>query len=149
MLNWIDVNRTFAELDQFRREMDRLFESTVRNEMRGGGRALSDYGTGNANLEAFEDEFVLTADVPGVDPSDVDLQVTGDSVTLRVEREVEPPEGYTPHRQERGNWRMSRSWTLSAPINADKVDATVDKGVLTVHLPKSDEATPRRITVKS
>jgi len=147
MLNWIDVNRTFAELDTFRRQMDRVFEHALRNELYGRGISQLDRETGT-NFQNLEDAFVLTADLPGVNPDDVDLKVTADGVTLLAERKVEAPEGYSTHRRERGNWTLSRSWTLPAPVNVEAATAEVKNGVLTVILPKSPEVQPKRIEVK-
>ena len=148
MLNWVDVNRTFAELEAFRHQMDRVFAHALRNELQNGvGLSQVDRDTGT-NLEVLEDAFVLTADLPGVAPEDVDLQVTADGVTLRAERNVEAPEGYSTHRRERGNWTLSRSWSLPAPVDVEASNAEVKNGVLTVRLPKTAEVQPRRIEVK-
>lgn len=114
MLNWMDVNRTFNELELFRREMDRLFSDAVQGELRGSLSQAS--GRVGADLRTTEEAFVLSVDVPGIDPGDIDLQITRDGVTLRAERRLEAPEGYATHRQERSSWRLSRSWNLPMPI---------------------------------
>lgn len=148
MLNWMDVNRTLAELDGFRREMDRLFGQAVQNEM-GYDNELSELGRDiGTRFVANENEFVLTVDVPGVKPADIDLQITRDGITLRAERKVSIPEGYSTHRQERGSWKLSRSWTLPMPVDPEKAVAEVKDGVLTVTMPKVPEVKPRRIELK-
>lgn len=149
MLNWMDVNQTFRDLDLFRREMDRMFNQAVRDELRYGG-ALSEVGRDvGAYVEATDKAFVLTVDLPGVAPEDIDLQVTREGLTLRAERKVVPPESYSTHRQERRSWRFSRSWTLPVPIDVDETVATVANGMLTVTLPKAAEVQPRRIDIKA
>lgn len=148
MLNWNDINRSFAELDAFRRQWDRAFERTLRNEGRRGGLSQLEVDSG-ATLTAEGDRFLLRADLPGVDPADIDLQVTTDGITLRARRTVGVPEGYTTHRRERGGWEFSRSWSLPAPVNVDETRAEVVHGVLTVTMPKAADAQPRRITVKA
>lgn len=148
MFDWMNVNRSFQELDLFRREMDRLFGQTVRNEF--AGTEFSEIGrdTG-ARFQTTENTFVLSVDLPGVKPADVDLQVTRDGITLRAERKLEAPTGYSTHRQERGSWKFSRSWSLPVPIDPEKAAAEVKDGVLTVTLPKAAEVTPRRIELKA
>ncbi len=149
MLNWMDLNRTFNELDLFRREMDRLFQASLRDELNQGG-ALSELGRdAHTRLETRDDAFVLAVDLPGVAPDDITLQVTAEGVTLRAERKLVPPEGYSTHRQERGAYRVSRSWTLPVAIDPDAATAEVKHGVLSVHLPKAPEVQPRRINIHS
>src|SRR5690606_11388939 len=101
----------------------------------------------HCRFEARDDAFVLAVDVPGVAPEDIELQVTAEGVTLRAERKVVPPEGYSTHRQERGAFRIARSWSLPVAVDPDAAVAEVKNGVLTVTLPKAPEEQPRRITI--
>jgi HSP20 family protein len=125
---------------QLRRELDRLFgefEHTV---------------TAPSTSLGFEDEgssFVLHADVPGLTEQELQISVAGNTVTLRGERKVEAPEGYSAHRRERSTVRFARSFELPARVDADKVTATLKQGVLTLTLPKAAEAQPRQISVKA
>jgi HSP20 family protein len=139
MLGWMDFDRTFAELDGFRREMDRLFE-------RSRGTRV---GETTGRWEARDDAFVLTVDLPGVKPEDVDLQVTRDAVTLKAERKLAAPEGYGAHRTERNGWKLSRTWTLPVPVDPERAVADTSEGVLTLTLPKAADAQPRKIALKS
>jgi HSP20 family protein len=68
---------------------------------------------------------------------------------LKGERKVTPPEGYGVHRSERSSYRFARTFELPAKIDADKVEASLEHGVLTVKLPKAAEARPKQITVKA
>jgi HSP20 family protein len=77
------------------------------------------------------------------------LSVTGDSVFVRASRDVEVPEGYTPHRRERSSYRFEHAWKLPVPVDSQKADAQMRDGVLTVKLPKSPNAQPKQITVKA
>jgi HSP20 family protein len=97
--------------------------------------------TGNALL--------VTADVPGLSHKDIDLELDKGTLKISGERKVSAPEGYAVHRQERGSMKFSRSFTLPALIDPEKVSATVKDGVLTVNLEKSAAAKPRQIAVKS
>ena len=100
----------------------------------------------------FDDDgtnFVLRADVPGLTENDFDISVAGNTVTLRGERKVTVPEGYSTHRRERSAVKFAKSYQLPTRVDADKVTATLKHGVLTLTLPKVAEAQPRQISVKA
>ena len=100
------------------------------------------------NLYDVADEYVITAQLPGVGPEDVDLSITGDTLTLRGERKRSEglvDENY--RRQERQHGRWARSVTLPDRVESQQVTATFLNGVLTVKLPKSASAKPRQINV--
>lgn len=148
MLDFMNLNRTFHELDLFRREFDRLFDQGSIDDVVGRTLGETARDTG-ARFDDRTDAFVLSVDVPGVNPADVDLQVTRDGITLRVAREVAVPEGYSTHRAERGSWQLSRSWSLPVPVDPETATAEVKNGVLIVTMPKIPEVQPRRIEVAS
>ena len=88
-------------------------------------------------------------DIPGVEAKDIDIQVNGNVLTVSGERKEEREEkGKTYHRVERRVGTFSRSITLPCPVKEDAVDAQYKHGILTVKLPKTEEAKARKITVK-
>ncbi len=103
-------------------------------------------------VDIFENdkhELVLRAELPGIDRSDIDLRVENNMLTLRGERKREKEvrdEQY--HRVERVYGTFSRSFTLPSTVDAGHVSADYRDGVLTVVLPKREEAKPRQIQVK-
>jgi HSP20 family protein len=102
------------------------------------------------NLYDAGDRYILTADLPGMAPDELDLSLTGETLTLRGERRR--PEGVNDEsyrRQERPFGRWSRSVTLPERIDAAGVSAQCSQGVLVVHLPKSEDVKPRQIPVTS
>jgi HSP20 family protein len=102
------------------------------------------------NLYDAGDRYVLTAELPGVTPEELDLSLTGETLTLRGERRR--PEGINDEsyrRQERPFGHWSRSVTLPERIDAAGVSAQCAHGVLTVQLPKSEELKPRQIPVSA
>ncbi len=105
--------------------------------------------TGAVNLEDRGEELVLTAQVPGLGEKDIDLSITGDSVVLRGRRVITVPEGYTATMRERNNFTVQRAYRLPTLIDADRAEATLKHGVLTVTLPKAAEARPRTINVRA
>jgi HSP20 family protein len=134
-----DFGRPHAAHAQLRRELERLFSE-------------AEPSTVAATTLGFDDDganFVLRADVPGLSENDFEISVAGNTVTLRGERKVEVPEGYSTHRRERSAVKFAKSYQLPTRVDADKVTATLKHGVLTLTLPKVAEAQPRQISVKA
>jgi len=135
-----DFGRPQAARAQLHREFERLFGEVERSAPLASG------------APTFEDDgsnFVLRADVPGLAESDLQISVAGNTVTLRGERKVQVPEGYSTHRRERSAVSFAKSYQLPARVDAEKVTATLKHGVLTLSLPKVADARPRQITVKA
>ena len=99
-----------------------------------------------ADFEETPDALVLTMDLPGYDPKTLDLQVDGDVLTIRAERAQESQKG-TWLSRERFFGKVARSFVLPRMVDASKCEARAEHGVLTVTLPKREEAKPRSIAV--
>lgn len=101
------------------------------------------------DIAETENAFELRLDVPAMKAEDFDIDVNGNVVTVRGERKEEKDEkGKTWHRVERRTGRFARTVTLPCNVMADEVAADYTGGVLTVKLPKIEEARPKKITVK-
>ena len=103
-------------------------------------------------ISVTQDESGLTvlAEVPGVQPGDISIDVEGDSLKLGVKRDK--PEGIKDeqyHRRDRRFGEFVRELRLPAGLDTENVDAKLANGILTVHLPKAEEAKPRTIEVKA
>ncbi len=139
----------FSEMMSLRQAMDRLFEeSWVRpwGTMRG-----VDTGVGTLPLDLHEtaDDLVVTASLPGVKPEDIDVTVQGDILRIqgKMKQDQEIKEDQY-HRRERRFGRFYREIALPVSVKADAVQARLENGVLTLHLPKAEEAKARRIPIK-
>jgi HSP20 family protein len=89
-------------------------------------------------------------DIPGMEAKDIDIQVNGNLLTISGERKEEHEEkGKTFHRVERRVGSFSRTVTLPCPVREEAVDAQYKSGILTVKLPKTEEAKAKKITVKT
>lgn len=102
------------------------------------------------NIWQGTDSTAVTAELPGVEPADIDIQVKQDLLTISGERK--PPqgdEGATWHRRERGFGRFSRAVRLPWRADPDKVEARFEHGVLQIELHRPDEDKPRRIDIKA
>jgi HSP20 family protein len=134
------------EMDRLKREVDRLFESTLPRARRvraGEFPAI--------NVWANESEgIVITAEVAGVEPDAIHISVTGDTLTIQGKRQAETaPESAIFHRRERSFGEFSRTFQLPFAVNRDEVDAVVQNGVLKIDLPRAEAEKPRQITVKA
>ena len=102
------------------------------------------------NAWVGESDVVVTAELPGVDPEKVDVSVVGDTLTISGSREAEPlKEGENYHRQERSHGRFTRSLQLPFHVEAGKVDARYERGILRITLPRAEADKPRKISVMS
>ena len=101
------------------------------------------------DLKETRDAYILKADLPGVREEDVDVSVTGNRLTVRGQRESERrEEGDTQYIYERSHGTFTRSFTLPEGVDADRVEAELDDGVLTVRLAKRPEVQPRKVSLK-
>lgn len=102
------------------------------------------------NVQTNDRESVLFAEIPGVELKDLEITITGTTLTIKGERKLEtqvPEEKF--FRRERGGGPFARSLELPHKIDGDKVEATLKDGILKIRLPKAPEIQPRRIEVKS
>jgi len=136
----------FPTLSNLRRQMNRLFEGYLPGPVEGG--TAFDWWP-PVNIVETPETVVLTAEVPGLEPKDIEISVVGDTVTIKGERHTEKEEkGKTWYRREIAGGRFTRSFTLPVAIDAEHVDAVQKAGLLTVTLPKRAEARSKRIEVK-
>ena len=130
-----------------RRHMDRIYglwESPGRGVLANG----RDFPA--LNLYETADDYVLTAEVPGVEGKGIDITVLGDTLTVKGKREPETDfEKVDCHRRERDFGSFSRAITLPSVVDGDRVEATYVDGVLQVKLPKAEETKPKVIQVQS
>lgn len=100
------------------------------------------------DISEDENEFIVKASLPGVRPEDVQITAHGDTLTIRgaIKAEEEKKDEHY-HLRERRYGQFLRTVTLSTPISADKAQAQFEDGVLTLRLPKAEEAKPKQIKV--
>lgn len=100
------------------------------------------------NLWEDDDNLFVEAELPGMSQDQIEITVAeGDQLTIAGERRPPTGEGSVWHRQESGYGRFSRTVTLPVVVDAGRVEAKIDSGVLTLILPKSEMAKPKRIPV--
>jgi len=103
------------------------------------------------NLQETDEGYVLTAEIPGVAPEDIDVSIERSTVTLSGERKIEYAvgDGTAVHRRERQSGSFRRAFELPTEIDLDAAKATHKNGVLTLRLPKSPASKPRQITIET
>jgi len=128
--------------------MNRLFDESMRG-IRPGEEALnSALWSPAVDIYETESEVILKAELPEINQKDIDIQVENNTLVLRGERRFEKEakrENF--HRIERAYGAFARSFTLPATIDQEKIRAEMRDGVVTLMLPKSEQAKPRRIAV--
>lgn len=139
----------FREMEQRMDEMTRHPLMTLRHPLAWWRVPTEELGWMPA-LEIYEkeDRFVVRAEVPGMTKDDVDISILGDTLTIKGERKAESEvkdEDY--HRCEVCYGKFSRAVTLPSSVQAGKVAATYDNGILEITLPKAAEAKPKKIEV--
>jgi HSP20 family protein len=131
-------------LNQFNRELDTLFaRPNTENSI-----ATSDWAPA-VDIKETETEFKILADIPGVDPKDIDVHMEDGVLTIRGEREAkkeEEKEGYK--RVERSYGSFYRRFNMPDSADADKISAKSVHGVLEVTIPKQEKVQPRKISVQ-
>lgn len=136
----------FGRLSSLRDELDRLFESPW-NELARTSQLL---GGWTPALDVYEEKenFVVKAELPGMKKEDIDVSLHAGSLSISGERKSEAKEENSEVcRTERYFGRFQRTVTLPAPVAADKVKAQYKDGILTITLPKTEEAKPKQIDV--
>lgn len=133
-------------LESIREEMDELFSRTFSE---GADLWAASRIVPSLDLAETDNALEVRMDIPGMDAKDIDIQVNANVLTVSGERKEEREEkGKTYHRIECRAGTFSRSVTLPCQVKEDAVDAHYKNGILTIKLPKTEEAKARKINVK-
>jgi HSP20 family protein len=134
--------RPFEDFGDLRTRLDRLFEDMV-------GEGNRRDWTAAVDIVRDKDKLVLRADMPGIKPDDVKIEVRDDILTVSGKHEEEKEEQNKDYvRRERRYGSFSRSIALPAGVDADRIDATCKDGVLEVTIPMPEEKEPKAVEVK-
>jgi HSP20 family protein len=132
----------FEELRGLQREMNRLFDGYD------SGTAMSRFPA--LNVWGNADSVVVTAELPGLEIEDLELNVVNNQLTIKGERKGDKPaEDAVCHRSERDTGRFVRTVRLPFAVENDKVTAKYENGVLTVVMPRHEATKPKRIEIKT
>jgi HSP20 family protein len=127
------------------RELERVFDKPFGFDPGPSGRGVFP----PVNVFADKDGYAIKVEIPGVAPENVEIQTEGRTLSISGKREVPPPSEGSFHRRERGTGQFARSFQLPADVDTARAEASYKHGILTVRVPKKEEAKPRQITVKA
>ena len=138
----------FQDIPVLRNQMNRLFDNAL------SGWPGESNGTSNwlpaIDIHETDEELVVLADVPGFDPKKIDVRVENNVLTIHGERQLDQElkeENF--HRIERSYGVFARSFTLSRPVDSEKIRASYKDGVLRIAMPKAESAKPKRIQISA
>jgi HSP20 family protein len=140
-----DWESPFDELERMRRQMDLLSDRLSKGPYREPFAGVFPL----MNVTEDDEGYYIRAELPGINSDDLDISVTGDSLSIAGERKI-PVDNQSAkyHRRERESGKFSRIISLPGQIDTEKVKAACADGVLTITLPKAEVAKPKKITVK-
>jgi HSP20 family protein len=131
----------FAGVREFQRQINRLLD--------GGPGVERSVRYPLVNVMSNANEVVVTAEIPGIDPKDLEISLTKGQLTIRgtVKDSAPAGENVICHRRERAGGSFVRTFTLPYQVEEDKIAAKYDKGVLAINLPRAEQAKPKTIPV--
>lgn len=127
------------------RELERAFQSPFGSVLGPSGRGVFP----PVNVFSDPDGYVVKVEVPGIAPDQLSIEGNGRTLTISGKRDVEAPKGGSFHRRERGAGQFSRSLQLPDDLDVGSAQASCKQGVLTIRIPKREEAKPRQISIKA
>ena len=125
------------------RELGRSFESPFGFDLGPSGRGVYP----PMNVFSDREGHVLRMEVPGVAPENLKIETQGRTLTVSGKRDIKTPENGSFHRRERSSGEFSRSLQLPSDLDLSRAEASFKHGILTIRVPKKDEAKPRQSTI--
>ncbi len=136
----------FADMAQLREQVNRLFEQSLTHS---GHEPVTTQSWAPAlDIVETADAITLYVELPGIDPAGIDIQMAGDTLTLKGERRAPEEHGRQFIRVERNYGAFQRAFTLGVPIEAAGIHAVYTDGVLEVTLPKREAAKPKQVKIE-
>ncbi len=137
-------------LDQFRRDIEQVLAHTGSTQTYGDSAVATSAWVPAVDFKEEVNQFIIEADIPGVEPKDIEISMEGGVLSLKGERRLESREdGKDYHRVERSRGVFYRRFSLPDTADAEKIAASGKNGVLQIRLPKKEVAKPRKITVQA
>jgi HSP20 family protein len=140
----------FEDITRLQREVNRLFDDNGRQQTRPSTEnAVLRSWAPSVDILEDNNEIVVTADVPGIKQEDIDIELTGETLTIKGERKFEDTARKDSYvRVERSYGAFQRSFTIGVPVQQQAVTANYKDGILEVRLPKSEEIKPKKVQIK-
>lgn len=140
----------WTQPSRFQDEMKQVFDRFFADDETDQSNVVTSQWTPRVDIKEEDKRFVILADIPGVDPKDIDVSMDKGILTIRGERKSEAKEqNGKVTRVERSYGAFYRRFALPDSADADGISATGKHGVLEISIPKKPETTPRRISVSN
>jgi len=137
----------FGALGSTRKELDSFLNRFLRETPAAG--AFSEEWLPSVDISETKKNFIVKAELPGLDVRDVSVSLSGDVLIVKGEKKKEEEEKDEHHHYiERYSGSFQRSFQLPTPVKGENVEATFDKGVLRITIPKTEEAEKKKIEIK-
>jgi HSP20 family protein len=144
-----DLRSAQDELAQLGQLSPMLAQALGLHAQQGSGRADTAAWAPALDISERKDAYLVTVELPGVEPDDLEITLEDGLLTIQGERHsTQDSSEQQFHRVERRYGAFRRAITLPAQVQAEQIEATVDNGVLQIVVPKTQEATPKRIQVR-
>lgn len=139
--------KPFREMEPFQSEMDSFLSRVLGEAL--PARLGEDGWLPRIDIAETKDSLVIEAELPGMDTNDIEVNLIGDLLTIKGEKQTEREEnGKYYHCIERHSGTFKRTFRVPINVQSSKVDASFDKGILTITLPKTEEAKEKEIKIK-
>lgn len=136
----------FRDLEALQEDVNRLFQDTMARPRREA--PASRVWAPPVDVAEDDDQIAVKVELPGMKKEDIDIELTGDTLTIRGERKFENEEKRDKYvRVERVYGRFQRSFTVGVPIKADELKAAYKDGILEITIPKAEEVKPKKVEV--
>ena len=145
-MNLVKFN-PFRELQPMHPLMDSLLNNRPFPGVFEEDRLNESHGSTTVDVYENENEFVVSAELPGFEQEDINISLNDGRLTVTGEREFEKKENEEYHRVERWYDQFHRSFQIPGTVDAEKIKAELNSGVLTVAIPKKEEVKPRQIPI--
>jgi HSP20 family protein len=138
----------FKDFERMRREMDRLWDSFFDGGLRGRTERVGEW-LPSLDVSETKNELVVKAEVPGMDPKDIDISLSDGMLTIKGEKKQEKEEKEADyHLVERSYGSFIRTVQLPKEVQSEKINAAYKNGILKITLPKSEEAKKKEVKIK-
>ncbi len=136
----------FRDLEALQEDVNRLFQESMAKPRREAPAAR--VWAPPVDVVEDQDKILVKAELPGMKREDIDIELSGDTLTIRGERKFENEEKKDNYvRVERTYGRFQRTFTIGVPVKSDEVRAAYRDGILEVSIPKSEETKPKKVDV--
>ncbi len=152
LIRWTPARdlQTFpSDVMNMQREINRMFDSFFRGAPADDDAFVASDWIPAVDIAEHENEYLVKLELPGVSKEDVKITMQNNILTVRGEKKKEKEsKSSSYHRVERSYGAFQRNFTLPSTVKADRIDASYSDGILTIVLPKAEEARPKQIEVK-